>query len=355
MDPQVRVFSARFHDTKSKETHSVEVRILGEQISVRFADDEKPELFWSIEDITIESFGFRSARVTNKHSKQSFQLDDDAFVSSLSLKAQFSIGMNWAKQFSWIIAFVAFVLLIGFTTYKLITPTAKLIASQIPIEYEKKMADLLVGQLTKFKVCAKAEGDKALRELTERIAPEGSTIYDYEIKVVKAKEVNAFALMGGTIIINSGILEFMESPEELAGVLAHEMQHIENRHVMTQLVRSSVLTAAWSLLAGDVSGFIALDPSTIYMLASLKFSRDMENEADEGALRMLSQAHISTKGVADFFERLKKDRFEPPAILSTHPDSDERAKGFRRFARTQSGVLPALNKTEWLALQGICN
>jgi len=152
------------------------------------------------------------------------------------------------------------------------------------------------------------------------------------------------------------ILDDAQRPEELAGVLAHELEHVARRHVMAQVVRSVILTTGWQLTAGDFAGLMAIDPSTTLEIASRRFSREAEKEADEGAIRRLRHANLSSRGLSDFFPRIERSTDVVPEWLSTHPasaarrkallDSDDAAPG------PSAGELP---RQDWQAIKEACS
>ncbi len=94
----------------------------------------------------------------------------------------------------------------------------------------------------------------------------------------------------------------------MAGVLAHEMQHVTQRHVLAGFVRDAILTGIWALTIGDYAGLMVVDPGTAYRVANLKFSREDEASADRAAAMMLHRAGISHRGLTAFFERLNRKR-----------------------------------------------
>ncbi len=98
--------------------------------------------------------------------------------------------------------------------------------------------------------------------------------YQYKFHVALDKSVNAFAMPGGFVVVHTGLIQLAESPEELAGVLAHEIQHVEQRHSLRAMAQSLGLYAVLSLLVGDTSGLASLGGD----LLKLKFSRNHETE-----------------------------------------------------------------------------
>lgn len=164
-----------------------------------------------------------------------------------------------------------------------------------------------------------------LAKHTERKLP-------YEFFVVNSSQVNAFALPGGPVFITRGLLLRLNSESELAGVLAHELGHINARHHAKFLEKQfgiNLLLNIGALLLGDKPyGQVLLQFGQIGgSLLALKFSRDQEREADAYAIKYTLRAGYDPYGIVrvfNIFERMEKSR--PPEWLSTHPLPETRIK-----------------------------
>jgi predicted Zn-dependent protease len=155
--------------------------------------------------------------------------------------------------------------------------------------------------------------------------------YRFEPRVVDSKTVNAFALPGGPIVIYTGLLKDARSPEEFAGVLAHEMAHVTRRHGMQRIAQSLGVVAVIQLAFGDVSGVMAVAVELLRAGAINSYGRDQEREADLDAIERMRLAHTEPRALADFFARLAKEEgtLKLPAWLGTHPDLQERIRTVR--------------------------
>lgn len=190
-----------------------------------------------------------------------------------------------------------------------------------------------------------------LNQIFQRLFPimEEDKTFSIQLNVVDQKEVNAFAFPGGKIFILDGLLRRAETPEEVAGVLAHEIEHVHLRHSTQSLTRALFIQASFAFLFPDTNQSLAT--KVFSELMNLKFSRDQEREADEGALERLKAAKIDVRGFQHFFQRLKKDA-QVPAILSTHPGEEDRAQ----LAKAYLGMptTPLLPTAEWNELKQAC-
>lgn len=199
------------------------------------------------------------------------------------------------------------------------------VARRIPLEQERALGGELEFLLA-FDHCDGAAAGKTLTTLLTELGEKGGVAYD--VRVISSDVPNAFALPGGVILVTRGFLREAKSGDEIAGVLAHEVEHIAQRHVLAGALRGALLTALWSITLGDYSGLLVLDPSTAYQIATLEFSREDEQVADDGAVVRLHRANLSHLGLVSFFKHISKesDDVEGPAWLSTHPSTKARLR-----------------------------
>ena len=161
----------------------------------------------------------------------------------------------------------------------------------------------------------------------------------YHFFIVREDEPNAFAIPGGYIFIFDGLLKELTKEDELAGVLAHEIAHVERNHFFKDEKKLSALdiaTIAAILLSGGSMATTAIAGATNISIR-LQFSRENEAEADSYALRYLIKAGYPPSGLLDFFNTLLRyERFNPqtvPAYMSTHPALRKRRLNVINFTR----------------------
>jgi predicted Zn-dependent protease len=166
--------------------------------------------------------------------------------------------------------------------------------------------------------------------------------YRYEVHVAKDDTPNAFAMPGGVIVVHTGLIAATTRPEELAGVLAHEVQHVELRHSLRGLITELGLGGLWSFVTGDLGSTMA--GQATLELARLRFSREDEREADARGFDALVAAGIDPAGMPAFFKIMSQKSADVPlAFLSTHPLSDDRERELQQR-------LEALNRDRFLPL-----
>lgn len=221
------------------------------------------------------------------------------------------------------------------------------LARIVPRAFEARLGQLMVGDFG-GRTCSTPEGDAALAKLAGRMSIGAEPA---DIRVVDIPMVNAITLPGGYVLLFRGLLTQAQSPEEIAGVLGHELGHVEHRHVLQSLLRQLGLSVLLGGLNGDVAGYTNL-------LLSANYSRRAENQADGYAIDQLGRAGISPSGAAGFFDRLSKGEMKAEGIgavagyMASHPASAERKARFA--AATKGRYAPVLSPTEWAQLRDIC-
>ena len=171
--------------------------------------------------------------------------------------------------------------------------------------------------------------------------------YRYRFHVAQDASINAFALPGGIIVVHTGLIDATRRPEELAGVLAHEIQHVEQRHSLRAAFKQLGLSGLWALLTGDVGSTII--GQAALQLTSLQFSRSDESSADAVGLKTLAEHGIDPQGMIDFFATMEKQGgAKPPAFLSTHPADRERQQQLAgELDRLENRSYPPLELGHW--------
>jgi predicted Zn-dependent protease len=215
---------------------------------------------------------------------------------------------------------------------------------------ERKLGDLMVGDLG-HRACAGPGGTEALSALLHRIEPKAK---DLDVRVVNLPIVNAVTLPGGKIVIFDRLIQEAQTPDEVAGVIAHEIGHVRHRDVMESLLRQLGLSVLLGGLDGNVGGY------TNALLAAT-YSRDAETRADGYAIDALNRAGVSPEPIAQFFRRLSGGEMKGEGAarimnyFSTHPMSTDRAARFDHAANAHGKYSPALDADAWSKLRAICS
>lgn len=177
--------------------------------------------------------------------------------------------------------------------------------------------------------------ERLFGELVQHLTPEERAMLGVpRVAVVVDETPNAFALPGGQVFVQSGLLERVgggvDGDAQLSGVLAHELGHAIRRHALRLLARRMAFGLAISLMMGngDQLGDALLAGAS--ELEGLRNSREMETDADEFGVGLLRRAGFDASGLAAFLESLGSQPV--PALLSTHPDPAARAERIRAAA-----------------------
>lgn len=170
------------------------------------------------------------------------------------------------------------------------------------------------------------------KQLVDRFAaltPAASDPPAYEILFRKSRiGPNALALPSGQIVLTDEIIALAGNDDALMGVLAHELGHVHERHLMRRLLQSAAIAAGAFAIFGDVSAIVANLPT---VMLDLKYSRDAERDADAYAIAMLEKNGIATSPMANLFEKLEGlSESHLPPYVSSHPPTPERIERLRR-------------------------
>jgi Zn-dependent protease with chaperone function len=201
---------------------------------------------------------------------------------------------------------------------------------RLPASVDARLGDAVHAQLRAGgRLAAGGPAREAVRAIGERlVAAAPPHPFAFRFEVLDDPAVNAFAAPGGVVVVHTGLLAAAGAPEEVAGVLAHEVVHVLARHSLRQVLVQLGLATTLRLLAGGEGLADALG-SAAARLGALGFSRGQEREADAGALDLLRGARLPADGLAAFFERLAAEGGAPPAFLSSHPAGADRAAALR--------------------------
>lgn len=230
------------------------------------------------------------------------------------------------------------------------------LAPRVPVEWEVSLGRSVVERMAPAaERCDDSAAVTGVRRIVQRLATTSTSPYDFQVYVVSDPAVNAFAAPGGFIVVNSGLLAEVETPEQLAGVLAHEVQHVLHRHSTRALLREMPLRLVLSLATG---GAIETAASVVVTLGSLRYMRADESEADRDAVRMLAAARIDPAAMVQFMRTLEAGDAGTPRVisyLSSHPHTSDRVATLQALAtQTPTRPAPLLGDQEWQTIQESC-
>jgi len=202
------------------------------------------------------------------------------------------------------------------------------LAGLVPLSTEQQLGRLALAQVrAQGGLVSDGAAQQVVADIGQRLT-QGSR-YQYRWFVKHDDSVNAFAMPGGVIVVHTGLLRQAATPGELAGVLAHEVQHVEQRHSLRQMMTSLGWGALVGVTIGDISAVAAM---LAHQAGAMVFSRGMEEQADRLGLQALQRARIAPDGMLTFFEKLGEKEHDQPSLpdwLSSHPQTGERAAQIR--------------------------
>ncbi len=279
-----------------------------------------------------------------QHSKDySLQLNIDhdlsSFIKSLGRDSFNKIVSKHkrAKTLFTSLVLISF-LTIGLILFALIQSRSFLadrIAKSIPYETEQLIGERLVSVM--IPPSKSIRKGKVQEELEKMLAPLVKVLpkefQEMNFFIADDKNLNAFAMPGGNIVLNRGLLEKADSDIEVLGVVAHEMAHVTQRHVLRSMIQGVGIFLLIQTMLGDMTGLIAVLGDQGSFLLSRSFSRDMETEADKVGFQYLMAAKIPPEGLIAFFKKIilesekvlgKELSKVNISFLSTHPDTEKR-------------------------------
>jgi predicted Zn-dependent protease len=217
-----------------------------------------------------------------------------------------------------------------------------------------------LGQSGGFQVCDSDPQSLANRAIarfgTAAIAGSGSP-FPLDITIARSDIPNAFALPGGRVYFLSALLERAETPDEFAGVLAHEIGHVAYRHGMEQLISTAGTGALIGFILGDMTG-LSVAAGLGATIIDARFSRAAEREADLFAVAVAQRLDFRPSALAELIRRVGEDDdfARALALFSTHPLTDDRLAALEALsAGRPSGLEPPFSPAEWQAIKSMCD
>ncbi len=230
-------------------------------------------------------------------------------------------------------------------------PLVGLVADQVPATVEVELGEVFFTQIRRqVDLVDDAELEASLDQLVAPLlAALPDTGYAFDFHLAADPTLNAFALPGGHVVVHSGLVLEAETPEEVLGVLGHEIAHVTERHSLRQVVSAAGVYVVLQTVLGDLSGLAAVLADGGLELLTLEFSRDHERQADEVGFATLTAAGIDPRGMISFFDKLQaeQERLLGDAaalerhlgFLSTHPSSAERVERLAERWREIEGTV----------------
>ena len=350
---------ARYADGRAAVFRDTEIEFGPHQLHIRSAD---AEIAWDYADLVRADD--KNGRIVLRHRRDTGErlmfgdwYDDQLYAVAPHLAAPRAQGVEGRRTVGALIVAawsLAGIFLVG------VPFAADPIARAMPERYRTQIADISWSQVNAFTShCDDAgEATEIVNDLAYRImeasgVPERDAIW---ITITDAGFPNAFALPDNSIVVTDELIGMAGHPDELTGVIAHEIAHIEHNHIMKNVVRNIGLGVFFDVVFGGAGAGQAIAIAS-GNLAGLRYSRGDESDADARGMDYLDAAGISTAGIARMFDRFEEYAHEEsagdiPTMLSSHPASRERATAAR--ARARDGLAASMTDREWRIVRQAC-
>jgi Zn-dependent protease with chaperone function len=230
------------------------------------------------------------------------------------------------------------------------------LAPLVPEGLERRIGEVAEKQVKLLfdgRVCDNPAGQQAFTKLVGALREQAGMDTSVQSAVLSSSIPNAFALPGGKVFLFDGLLAKAENPDEIAGVLAHELGHHKHRDNMRGLIHNGGTSFLIGLLFGDITGSSALIFAS-QTLVNASHSREQEGDADTFAIEVMQKLGRSAKPMGELLFRITgKEGGKGLSILSGHPLTEDRLARMTREHKSPSGP-PLLTPEEWVALKDIC-
>lgn len=335
-----RTFSADYHPSTGR-LYKATIFLSSITLSIRFTDEnsEVKDVYWLAENISSLEDEAPASVLKYKNNDghtERLVVRDPELVKAI--KKHFShhrfVG-GWKHHVlgstrNKILLFLSILLALILTMYFWFIPwLGERVAHNISKEWEISMGERMhQSMMSQYKI--DSSKTKLLNAFFRELHFE--LHYPVSITVVDSKELNAFAVPGGHIVVYRPILNRMKEPEELAALLSHEVSHIELRHSLRNMFRSMARKMFLMMVIGSESGLAGFLVDNADNLKGLEYSRSLETEADDHGIHLMYSANVNPAGMLGLMRMLQEETKgkEPAAFLNSHPVFKSRIDNIRQ-------------------------
>ena len=350
-----------------------QLRIDPSGVSAQTAKGESFSISFS--EMTLELGGQKDAMVFCRHNENdlTFYTEHPQFTAALMRSAppmtanelRTLLAAQKKKRStsrSFILGAVGILILAIFLVQQALGPLLEKGIKSIPYDVDQKIGELAIENMD---LGGEELNDPQLRKAMDTLFARLLNSTDdvkIDYTIIENSQANAFALPGGKVVVFSSLLRVADTPEQVAGVLAHEIAHVTERHGVERIAKSLGVVASIQLLLGDATGVLAIAKDLLTLATINSYSRDQEAEADEVGVLRLHEAKIDPSQLADFFQSLQEDSPKAvPAIeesfnwMSTHPNPSDRIEAINNQLSSFSKAEYAPLEVNWKEIQELLN
>jgi beta-barrel assembly-enhancing protease len=208
------------------------------------------------------------------------------------------------------------------------------LVARVPVQWERDLGDGLMAELKENEVFLedaklKAKLDRALAPLLPVLPKNGP---GFKFYIIDNPLPNAFALPGGHVMVNNSLIQLIDRPEELAGVIAHELAHVTQKHGFRKIISEAGPYLIVKIFLGGGRSTVGMLGASSQLLVRQSFSQEYELEADDVGWKYMVAARIDPRGMINMLKRLKAEQDKwpfghlEPAAFSSHPATEKRIR-----------------------------
>ena len=319
-----------YFDGLSSRAWTCKIDVRDEEILIQI-DDTLKIISWKIKDIISKEL--TGSTLTLKYGKfphETIEIKGEKALDFYELIAKHTLrgksNLFWYRKKTLVIITLifSFVLLCFLSYWNLIPWLGEKATLLVPRDTEIQLGASIAENFKQTEE-VNEESSKLVNQLLDSLHV--NEAYPIQITVINSETVNAFALPGGQIFVYSGIIDKMKNYNELVALLSHEITHVTHQHSLKSLGRSAATSIFISGLFGDISGISAGILDQANQLKQLRYSRELETEADQHGVDFMVKYKVNPKGMVDLMKILDEEGEKQNGFmkyLSTHPETKER-------------------------------
>ncbi|MBC7713893.1 MAG: M48 family metallopeptidase [Rhizobacter sp.] len=343
----------KYYDGKSPVSIPVTCMVTADGLVILRESTDEIIAQWKRENIFQDENHNTAIVLGNKLDKAKIEILNNNITGMLRIGSSEKIVKNGRR---FIFKWIGIVVIVCLALWAMIPIATNFIAVRIPYSLEVSATSNMNFD-TYFKSCTlNPEQEHALKVYVDFLYPKNKFEKEMPVtfKIGNNPMINALTFPGGRVYIMKGLLDEVKNPQELLGVMGHEIGHVVARDSAGFFVRGTLLASFFGFMTGDFHSSFAVSPQILLSTAALTFDREMEKKADAYAAGRLTMLDVSTSGLRSFFSRLGNEsgNFSAPEIMMTHPNFESRLSLIKEtYPKSE---LPIEITSNWKIIKAIC-